>query len=449
MTAKKQILLAGVSVCVSLACGAASAQVAQGSSESLQGSLNQGAQTQSNFVRDRNVSVGERPHPGYEALGIREGPFMLWPKLAVSSEYSDNIFATGSDTVADGITHITPEIDLTSTWSRHSLQAYVRGTFNQYWQNSNQNTDDFAVGAKGQLDVQRTAQINGGVDYSRQTEPRTSAATEGNPFPIQYDQTALNLSGSKEFNRLRVSARVDWSNYDYLNRAGNFPQDDRNRDVTIGTVRADYAVSPDTALFLEVAGNDHDYKLSASPIINGTPEFPDFVQRDSHGIQVLGGANFELGALVRGELAVGYLKQTYKDKTFSDVSGPGARIQLEWFPSQLTTVTVTGTRTIEDAGIIGASSYLSSNFGVKVDHELLRNVILSANGGYGKDDYHGVSREDTHYIAGIGGTYLLNRNLGVTLGYSYFKQNSAGTDSSVLAGTFNINKIALTLSLQY
>ena len=449
VTAKKQTLLAGVSLCVSLACGAASAQVAQGSSESLQGSLNQGAQTQSNFVRDRAVAVTERPHPGYEALGVREGAFMLWPKLTVSTEYNDNIFATSPDKISDGIAHITPEIDLTSTWSRHSLTAYARGTFNQYFQNSNQNTDDFAVGARGQLDIQRFTTANAGVDYARATEPRTSAASAGNAFPIQYNETSLFLSGNKEFNRLRVSGRVDWQKFDYLNRTGNFPQDDRNRNVTIGTVRADYAVSPDTALFVELAGNWRNYELSSSPIINGAPEFPNFVDRTSHGVQVLAGANFELGALVRGELAAGYLKQNYESNRFGDVSGPGARAQLQWFPSQLTTVTFTTTRTIEDAGIVGASSYTSLNSGLKVDHELLRNVILSANGSYGQDDYRGVSRHDKRYIAGVGGTYLFNRNLGVTLGYSYFKQESSGTDVSVATGNFNINKVALTLSLQY
>lgn len=443
MTARKQTLLAGMTLCVFMAGGAASAQ-------SLKGALNQGEnQTPSQFARDRNISVSERTHPGYEALGVREGAFMLWPKLTVSTEYNDNIFATNSGQIADGVSHITPEIDLSSTWSRHSLQAYARGTFNEYWQNSNQNTDDFAVGAKGQLDVLRSAILTGGADYSRLTEPRTSASSAGNAFPIQYDMTSLYAAGAKEFNRLRISGRVDWQHYKYIDRTGNFPQDDRNRDVTLGMVRADYAVSPDTALFVEVAGNDRNYKLSASPIINGAPEFPAFINRDSHGVQVLAGANFELAALVRGELGIGYLKQDYHDSRFSGVSGLGARAQVEWFPTELTTVTLNASRTIEDAGLAGASSYLSTNAGVKVDHELLRNIIVSANAAYGKDNYRGISRDDTRYTAGLGGTYLFNRNLGLTVGYSYYKQNSSGSDASVASGKFAINKIAATITLQY
>jgi hypothetical protein len=443
VTAKKQLLLtSGVSFLVSLAGGVASAQ-------SLQGALNAGAQSQSNFVRDRNISVTERAHPGYEALGLRAGAFLLWPKLTVNTAYDDNIFATANDKVADGFSQITPEVDLTSNWSRHSLQAYARGTFNQYWQNSNQNTDDFSLGAKGQLDIERTAKVDAGADYSHLSEPRTAATSAGNPFPIQYNVASLFLSGDKEFNRLRLTGRVDWQHYDYLDRTGNFPQDDRDRTETTVTGRVDYALSPDTALFLEAAGNDHSYRLTSSPIINGAPEFPDFINRDSHGVRVLAGANFELGALMRGEVGVGYLQQNYKDAHFGDVSGPGVRAQVEWFPTQLTTVTLTGARTVEDAGIAGASSYLTSNVGLKVDHELLRNVILNANAGYGEDDYRGIDRHDKRFVGGLGGTYLLNRNVGVTLGYSYYKQNSSGTDPSVALGHFAINKVALSFTLQY
>jgi hypothetical protein len=439
----KQILLAGAALGSALAGGAAQAQ-------SLQGQLTQGAeQASGNFARDRNVSVTQRAHPGYEAVGLRAGPFMVWPRLNVSSDYNDNIFATPIDPVADGVAHISPEIDVNSNWSRHALQGYARGVFNQYWENSDQNTNDFSVGARGQLDIQRSARINGAVDFSRLTEPRTSAATEGNAFPTQYDLTTVRLSGAKEFNRLRISGRVDWRHFDYHDRIGNFPQGDRDRNETVGTVRADYAVSPATAFFVEVAGNDRSYRLSSSPIVNGAPVYPDFIDRDSHGFQVLAGANVELGSLVRGELGLGYLQQTYKDPRFGEVSGPGASAQIEWFPSQLITVTFTGARTVEDAGIVGAPSYLSTTAGVRVDHELLRNLLLNAYGNFGRDEYKGVSRTDERFVAGFGGTYLVSRSVGLSLGYSHYKQTSHGSDPSVSSGDFSINRVAATLTLQY
>jgi hypothetical protein len=438
VTANKRILLAGVALALAANVGAAMAQ------ESVRGALDQSDQTYSNFKRDRNVSVRQRPHPGYEALGVREGAFMIWPKLNTTVEYNSNIFATSSGAQTDTVWHVSPEVDLTSNWSRHALDAYVRATINRFSDFTSENTEDYSVGAQGRLDVLRNAQINGGANWNRLTEPRTSAASLGQAKPVQYELSSTFVSGAREFNRLRVSGRVDAQNFIYLNENGNRQQHDRDHLLTVLTGRADYAVSPDTAIFVQVAGNNRDYRLSGTPSVLAT--YPGFQNRDSKGVEALVGANFELSALLRGEIGVGYLKQSYDNTNFKDISGLGARAQVEWFPTQLTTVTLTGSRTVEDAGIIGASGYLSTNVGAQVDHELLRNVIVSGQASYGNDDYRGVDRQDKRYGGGVSATYLLNRSLGVTVGYNHFKQNSRGAAGS---GDFTVDKVGATLTLQY
>jgi hypothetical protein len=456
VTANKRILLAGVALALAADVGWAWAQEGAGatvqqpprgsgpSDQSARAALGGAEEAYSNFKRDRNVSVRQRPHPGYEALGLRAGAFMVWPKLNATVEYNDNIFATTANTQNDTIWHVTPEVDVTSNWSRHALDLYARGTINRYSDFSTENTNDYSVGGQGRIDVLRTAQINAGADWSRLTEPRTSAASLGQAKPVQYELASAYLSGAREFNRLRVSGRFDVRNFNYLNISGNRQQHDRDRELTILTGRADYAVSPDTAFFVQVAGNNRDYRLGVTPSVVAT--YPGFQNRDSNGVEVLGGANFELSATARGEIGVGWVKQKFDNTKFSDISGFGARAQVEWFPTQLTTVTFTGTRTIEDAGIIGASGYLSSNVGAQVDHELLRNVIVSGQVGFGDDKYKGIDRDDKRYTAGVSATYLLNRSVGVTVGYNHFKQNSRGAAGS---GEFTVDKIGATLTLQY
>jgi hypothetical protein len=441
VTANKRILLAGVAMALASGVGAAMAQEA---TTSVRGALDQSGEAYSNFKRDRNVSVRQRPHPGYEALGLREGAFMVWPKLNTTVEYNNNIFATDGGEQSDTIFHVSPEVDLTSQWSRHQLDAYARATINRYVDHTTEDTEDYSVGASGRLDVLRTAQINGGLNWNQLTEPRTSAASLGQAKPVQYQLTSSYLSGAREFNRLRLSGRFDAQNFLYLSETGNRPQSDRDRTLYVFTGRADYAVSPDTAVFVQVAGNTRDYRLQASPSVLAT--YPGFQDRDSSGVEALVGANFEISALWRGEVGVGYLNQSYDNKAFKDISGFGARAQVEWFPTQLTTVTFTGSRTVEDAGITGSSGYLSTNIGAQVDHELLRNVILSAQAAYGKDDYRGIDRNDERYTAGISATYLVNRSVGVTVGYNHFQQDSKGLAGS---GQFSVDKVGATLTLQY
>lgn len=452
MTANKRILFAGVALALAADAGWAWAQETQSTPQTTNPrqatpetvTPDLGGEAYSNFKRDRNVSVRQRPHPGYEALGVREGAFMVWPKLNTTVEYNNNIYATSADEKSDTVWHVSPEIDVTSNWSRHALNLYARSVINRFSDFSSENTEDYSVGGQGRLDVLRSAQINGGADWSRLTEPRTSAASLGQAHPVQYELTSAYLSGAREFNRLRLSGRFDARNFLYLDETGNSPQHDRDRLMTIATGRADYAVSPDTALFIQVAANNRDYRLGATPSVLSA--YPGFTNRDSNGVEILGGANFELSATARGEIGVGWVKQKFDNSAFKDISGFGSRAQVEWFPTQLTTVTFTGSRTIEDAGIQGASGYLSTNVGAQLDHELLRNVIVSGNLGYGRDEYRGIDRDDKRYTAGVSATYLLNRNVGVTVGYNHFKQNSSGTAGS---GDFTVDKIGATLTLQY
>jgi hypothetical protein len=73
-------------------------------------------------------------------------------------------------------------------------------------------------------------------------------------------------------------------------------------------------------------------------------------------------------------------------------------------------------------------------------------VIISGQAGYGNDEYKGVDRSDKRLTAGISATYLLNRSVGVTVGYNHFKQDSSGAAGS---GNFSVDKVGATLTLQY
>ena len=143
VTSNKTFLFAGAALM--LAAGLSNAAMAQSVSSAAG----------SNFKRDRNVSVSARPRPDYQAAGIHAGGFTVYPKLATTFEHNDNIYAAKTGKQDDTVWHINPEIDVASNWNRHFLSAYVRGGFNRYSDNSTENSDDYAVGADGRLDITR------------------------------------------------------------------------------------------------------------------------------------------------------------------------------------------------------------------------------------------------------------------------------------------------------
>ncbi|WP_369062129.1 outer membrane beta-barrel protein [Caulobacter sp. 73W] len=404
--------------------------------QTVRGSLNSAADAQSNFARDRNVSVRQRPHPEYNSAGVRLGAFVARPQVTVSGEYNDNIYGAAANEIDDFIFRFRPAVDLASTWSRHALNAFARGSINRYNDYSSENTEEYSLGANGRVDIVRGTSISGGGDVSRITEPRTSSSTPtGSIDPIQYDLSQFNVAGVREFNRLRLSARGDYRKFNYKDGrtvgGAEVEQDDRDREVTSFMGRGDYALSPATAVFVQGTVNKREYRLA------GTAARP---ARDSDGYEVLAGANFEVGALMRGELAAGYLSQEFDNAIYGKVDGFGGRAQLEWFPTQLTTVTFNGTRSVEDSGIIGSSGYLSSTVGAQVDHELLRNVILTGQASYSDDKYEGIDRNDKRLNAGVSASYLLNRRLSLVAAYNHFKQNSKGANGGA---DFNVNTVSL------
>lgn len=59
-----------------------------------------------------------------------------------------------------------------------------------------------------------------------------------------------------------------------------------------------------------------------------------------------------------------------------------------------------------------------------MQHELLRNVLLNGTVDYTRDDFQGTSRTDNVYGAGVGVSYLLNRNLTLDANYRFTKRDS-------------------------
>jgi uncharacterized protein (PEP-CTERM system associated) len=139
----------------------------------------------------------------------------------------------------------------------------------------------------------------------------------------------------------------------------------------------------------------------------------------------------------------GYRRQTYDDARLSTVGGPTYGGTITWNASGLTTVKGFVSRSVEETTVSGSSGSFDSEYGASVEHELLRNLILSGRGAYLNSDYKGVSREDDYLKFGAQGKYLLNRNLYVTFKYDYERR-----DSNVAGQDYSQNVVLLSVSGQ-
>jgi hypothetical protein len=169
------------------------------------------------------------------------------------------------------------------------------------------------------------------------------------------------------------------------------------------------------------------------------------VNRNSDGYEALVGFSLAVTRLVTGDLGVGYLHQSYDQPGISDDSGFAARGRLRWFPTELLTITAAGAREIGDSELPGVTSFIRTDGTLTADYELLRNVILTAEGAFYHEDYTGVDRKDKRWRGSIGGDYLLNRVVSVYTRYDHWVQTSSGTFGG---RPFTVNNISLGLRLR-
>lgn len=397
------------------------------------------AESGSAFHRSRSISVRERPRPEYEALGVHRGAFYIYPKITGGLTYDDNIFASESNEEADWLFSVAPSVQIQSDWSRHMLQAAASLNRTVYADNSSENHTTWVVSSDGRIDVDRQLYLTILGRYAHMVEPRTAIeAFSSVSRPVRYDRRDLSVGAVKTFNRVRLNLTADRSDYIFENgvtRTGA-PVILKFRDdvITTGTVRVDYTVSPDTFVFVRGQYNAHEHRI------------PSLRTRDSDGYEISAGADFDLTNLMRGQVEVGYLRQDFDDPAYGEFTGAQVRGRIEYFPTQLTTVTLAASRDVQDSGIPTSPGYLSTSVGLQVDHELLRNVILTGRGDYERATYRGIDRKDNRYNLALGGTYLLNRNVGLSLTYNYLDQESEGVDR----GTgFDDNRLTATVTLQY
>jgi hypothetical protein len=396
---------------------------------------------ESNFKRDKNVSVRQRPRPDYEATGQKAGGFTLYPRVTVDLEHNDNIYAVATGETDDTIWRVKPEMAVRSDWSRHALGFFAGGNVIRYSDNGTEDAEEYTLSANGRIDIARGSNITGSVQTQQLIEPRSApTAPTASGKPVEYNLTQGNVALTKEFNRLRLIGRLEAKDFDYKdvpNVAGTgiVDQDFRDREEVYYGGKAEYAVSPDTAFYVSATGNKRSYDTN---VVSN--------DRSSDGYVVGVGANFDVSELVRGDIQLGYMKQSYDVAGFKGIDGFSALGRLEWFPTQLTTLGLNGSRTIEESVAPGSPGFISNNIGASIDHELLRNVLLSAAASYGKDAYEQIDRDDKRTNLSATATYLVNRRVGLFLTYSYQKQESSGAQA---ARSFTANKLAASVALQF
>jgi len=382
-------------------------------------------------------SVLARSRPDYDALGIKAGGFDVYPLLQTSFSYNDNIYNSDILKRADEAFTLQPDITARSHWTRHALVLDAGATLTRFVDTPSENSDQYHVTADSRLDVTHaiTAALGGG--YQRLVEARGSfgdVIVGGEP--TRFDTYNAHGSTTVEVSRFLVTPGLSYIAYSYLNVFDGdavISQSYRDHHEVDASMRIDYSVSPGLRLFGTGVYNTQLYTHHV-----------DGLSQNSHGFTALAGVTFGLSELMSGEFGVGYLEENYVDPRLSNVDGFSYEGKLTWNPTPLLTVTLGASKTLQQSPFVNQTGILVDNVGLTLDYELLRNLILSASGGFESDDYRGIDRHDRLYTEQVRARYLVNRMLEAGLVLDHRQQTTSGTVGRQYAGT----SVSLTASLK-
>jgi hypothetical protein len=381
-------------------------------------------------VGPEGTTVANRPRPDYDALGIRQGGFIIHPSLSLAGVYDSNIFATSTRPSSDIYADLAPSLTIGSDWNRHAVGVSFSEESKLYKTHSSENVNNFTANAGGRYDIENQVYLVGAAAYTLTHEDRSSPNAAFGRNPTEYKQSIGYLGYVHQPGKLGFRVDGTLTSYDYNNSETNtgatIDQQFRDRIEYVIAPRVSYEIIPGYRAFARFVGNDRQYN-AIDPGVG--------VKRNSHGWEVDAGTAVEITRLITGEIYAGYLNQEYESSRLKSPAGVAFGGNVIWSITPLTSIKGSASQSVAETDIAPASSSTETNFGVSVEHELLRNVILAANAGYIHDSYNGISRTDDTYQFGAGGKYLLNRYVRLTADITFSSRSS--TSPSTISGSYD------------
>lgn len=392
------------------------------------------------YDRGRNVGVLDRARPEYDAAGVRTGGFVLRPKVELGAISSDNIYQTPTRH-GDIALRMAPSAVLASNWNRNSLDFEAGADLRRYISATRRNVSGWNLGANGRYDISGDSAINASVSAQQAAEPATSASYPSAAAEASvYQLLRANISPSFTAGRVKFQGSYGFTALGFGTvrtlAGGTLDQRFRNSQTHAGTLRAEYALTPDTSIFVQGGYDDVSYLHALTPTV---------ANRDSHTVTVLGGASFDVSARVRGAFGLGYTQRTYAAPIYPGVSGLAAEAKLDWFPDALTTVGLTGRRIVQDAVVPSLGGLVNTSVALRVDHEFLRNLLVDVQGGYEYDAFQNSSASIDIMRLSTGARWIVSRSLG----FGVALQRDSRTPRGITGvSQFTETRAVLTLVLQ-
>lgn len=380
------------------------------------------------------VTVRSRVRPDYQPLGIRAGTVLIKPVWSQSFGYDDNLFAGPERRGAWEIVSA-PSVLVGTTSSAGSVGAFVSADDVRYLGAPGQDRTDGAAFLGGAINLGSDKLTLGG-GYLARHEDRTALDALPSDRPVAYQVANARASYAASFGRFVLTPAVELNQWHFDNTTIlGLPvsQSSRDRTTLQGEIALRQAWMPgrDLLMVTRVLNTRYDEPAAGLPSNN------------SVRWQALIGADYDENTVWRFRiLGGGEYSQAVQSRSTGIMEA-----EAVWSPSGLTTLRVNATRGIQDAAQAGLSTFTFTSGTLTLDHELMRDLLLNATATVRQADFAGTAGRQVGTAAGIGASWLMDRDLTLSLTYGFTSLHESHLPTSTVTGSYRRDLTLLTLRI--
>jgi len=371
----------------------------------------------------RVVDVVRRFERADRNEGAAVGAFRVQPTLSAGMAFDDNIFVSSSGRRSDGIGIGKAGLTANSQFSRHSLELFSNLEGGAYVRHSDQNYWLARSGANGRLDLTSDLTADAQVYYGRLIEPRDSPDGVGGLKPTVFHIYLASGGLNYVMGRFRYSARGGFLRLRYEDvqgLTGLIDTADREFDEVSGEGQISYNYLAAEQIYVRVRVGDRNYRLPVS--------FDGF-ERSSRSTLALGGATFDLGGLIAGEVRGGFQSWRFDDARLGTVDSAVADLTLSWNPTRDTTVTGFAGYDFVPSFADVSPGFRRIRSSLRVAHDFSASVLALGRFIYEDRDYDRSTRREHLFGVDLGVIYRVDRGLFLEGQYLFRYQEGDGGSS--------------------
>ncbi|MCO6048809.1 outer membrane beta-barrel protein [Mesorhizobium sp. RP14(2022)] len=346
----------------------------------------------------------------FAPTGLRAGSFILRPSIEQGIGASTNASAS-ADGSSGSYSETVLRLNALSDWSRHSLAVDAYGTIRRTLSGDEVDEGNGGLDALLLLDINHDWQARFALNYLAQPE----AASSPVPLPADAEDRPVNHTINGEAGierrlgplRLALTGVLERDIYGDVTLANGdtLSQEARNSTLAALRFRTGYEVSPALQPFVEAEIGRRFYDEEEDE--SGT-------ERSANRLGLRTGVALDLREKLQGEIAVGYLRESFDDSGLDPIQGVSLDGTLAWSPLRGTNVALRAATTIESTTAVNESGSLVHDLRLDVERTLRANLTARASLGLSWRDYVGSDGHDLTWSAELETTYWFNRDFGLT-----------------------------------